>query len=543
MAAAKTKGPRAMKEGSSDWVMPSIADVLFLTFFFKLLSNGSDLLNDGDTGWHIVTGESILRTFRIPFADPYSHTAPGMPWTTHEWLAEVIFGLSHRLMGLNGVVLVSSAVISLTFFFLYLFMLHRRINAIISVSFTILGAFASSLHWLARPHIFSLALTLAFVVILETYQREKVNHLKLLPLLMMIWVNLHGGYILGLILVLFYAFGNLLSFISDRERNDASKKASKTLAVAAVFTLLATFVNPHGPSILLFPFHLVGREFIMNNVVEWLSPDFHQYRLFEFMFLLFIATFTLSRRKPDVIEGSVALFLTAISLYSVRYIPLFAIVVTPMAAARGEGVLNHLARKLGSIRFAVAARGVFRGISENVIALEGRFRRHLWIYAAIGACTLITLNGGRLGKAQLMDYTHDKTKFPVDALDFALSNQITGNMFNNDRWGGYIIYKSYPEYKVFQDGRSDMYGVFLLEEYMRVARAHLGYEDVVDKYGVTWVIFNANSPICQILAASGKWKLVYADTTANILLKDIPENRTLIERYGDAVFVAKDDEN
>ena len=216
----------------SDWVMPSIADILFLSFFFKLLSNGDNLLNDGDTGWHIVTGESILRTFKIPFADPYSHTAPGMPWTTHEWLAEVIFGLFHRQMGLNGVVLVSSAVISLTFFFLYLFMLHRKINAIVAVSFTILGAFASSLHWLARPHIFSLALTLAFVVILEMYQREKVNHLKLLPLLMMVWVNLHGGYILGLILVLFYAFGNLLSFISGRERNDASRSVNTPLPVS-----------------------------------------------------------------------------------------------------------------------------------------------------------------------------------------------------------------------------------------------------------------------------------------------------------------------
>ena len=527
----------------SDWVMPSIADILFLSFFFKLLSNGDNLLNDGDTGWHIVTGESILRTFKIPFADPYSHTAPGMPWTTHEWLAEVIFGLFHRQMGLNGVVLVSSAVISLTFFFLYLFMLHRKINAIVAVSFTILGAFASSLHWLARPHIFSLAFTLAFVVILEMYQRVKVNHLKLLPLLMMVWVNLHGGYILGLILVLFYAFGNLLSFISGRERNDASKRACKALGVAAVFTLLATFVNPHGPSILLFPFHLIGREFIMNNVVEWLSPDFHQYRLFELMLLLFITTLTLSRRKPDLIEGSVALLLTSMSLYSVRYIPLFAIVVTPMVAARGEGVVNYLAGKLSSIRFVVAARGVFSGISENVIALEGRFRRHLWIYAAIGACTLITLNGGRLGKAQIMAYKHDKAKFPVDAVDFALSNQITGNMFNNDRWVGYIIYRSYPEYKVFQDGRSDMYGVFLLEEYMKVAGAHLDYEDVVDKYGVTWVIFNANSPICQILAASGKWKLVYADTTANILLKDIPENGALIEKYKGVMFVAEDEKN
>ncbi len=523
--------------------MPSIGDVLFLSFFFQLLRDGSSLLDDGDTGWHIVTGVNILKTFGIPYSDPYSHTLAGAPWTAHEWLAEVIFALFWRWMGLNGVVLLAAIIVTLTCFFLYLFMLRRGTNAIIAGSFTILAAATSMLHWLARPHIFSLPLTLAFIVILERYQRQKVNHLKLLPPLMILWVNLHGGYILGLVFVFLYAGGNLVRVYTARGGREEAKRMFKTLGVTAVFTLLATFINPRGPAILYFPFHLVGREFIMDNVLEWLSPNFHQYRLFELMLLLFIATFVLSRRKPDIIEGAVALLLTSMSLYSVRYVPLLAVAVTPIAAARAGMVLDRLAQSLSSIKVVVAGTDIFKNISENLFELEGRFRRHVWIYAAIGVCTLIALNGGNVGSARVMDYRHNAERFPVNALDFALKNQITGRMFNNDGWGGYIIYESYPEYKVFIDGRSDMYGVSLLTEYLKVSGAHLGCEDVLDKHDVTWVLHNANAPICQLLVARGKWKLVYADNTANILLKDIPENHELIERYKGTNFIPKDQGN
>lgn len=529
------------KKAAADWVMPSIADVLFLSFFFQLLRGGSSLLDDGDTGWHIVTGANILKTFAIPFADPYSHTMPGAPWTAHEWLAEVVFAAFWRWMGLNGVVLLTSIVITLTFFFLYLFMLRQGTNAVIACSFTILAAATSMLHWLARPHIFSIPLTLAFIVILELYQRQKVNHLKLLPPLMVLWVNLHGGYILGLVFVLLYAGGNLLRAYTASAGKEEAKRMFRALGVTAIFTLAATFINPRGPAILYFPFHLVGRDFIVNNVLEWLSPNFHQYRLFELLLLLFIAAFVLSKRKPDVIEGALALLLTSMSLYSVRYVPLLAVALTPMAAARVGRVLEDLAESLGSLKGVEAGRDIFKKISANLFELESRFRSHLWVYGAIAACILIALNGGNLGSQRVMDYRHSVERFPVEALDFALRNQIAGPMFNNDGWGGYIIYDSYPRYKVFIDGRSDMYGDGFLKEYLKVASAKIDCEDVLNKYGVTWMLHNANAPICQLLVARGKWKLVYADRTANLLLKDIPENHELIDKYKDTNFIPIDE--
>jgi hypothetical protein len=363
------------------------------------------------------------------------------------------------------------------------------------------------------------------------YQREKVNHVKLLPILMVLWVNLHGGYILGLILIAIYAAGNLLLALSTPDKDGEARESFRTLGVIAFVTLLATFVNPQGPAILYFPFHNLGRGFLIDTVAEWLSPDFHKYRLFELTLLLFATLFVLSRKTLDVFEATVALLLTHMSLYSIRFIPLFSILLSPAAAVRAEDLLEGTFQSRASIKGLKVSSDIFRAISKNITALETRFNRHLWVYAALGICLIIGLNGGRIRHARIMEYEHDKAEFPVDALAFALTNHITGNVFNNDGWGGYMIYHAYPTYRVFLDGRSDMYGVSLVKEYIKVSTAGLGYEDVLDKYGVTWVIYNSNTALCQLLAASGKWKLVYADTVANVFLKDIPENHNLIERY------------
>lgn len=521
------------KKGLTSWLFPSIGDVLFLCLFFWLLAIGSGLLNDGDTGWHIVTGRNIIDTLRIPFADPYSHTMPGTPWTAHEWLAEVIFAAVDRAAGLNGVVVLTASVICLTYLALYKYAVRIGTNPLSAVMLTTIAAMASTLHWLARPHVFSFPLTLAFIIILEDYQRGRTDRLKLLPLLMVFWVNVHGGFILGLMLLMLYAGGNLLiSFLQGADR-DLCLRRFKTLSAITGATLIAAFINPRGPIILYFPFHLVGREYIMDNVQEWLSPNFHEAWGFELMLVVFIALFAVSRKKPGLIEGAVALLLLHMSLYSARYIPLMALIVTPLAATRAGEALGRIGefRPLARFKERMAAR------AARIAAIDSRFGHNTWVYASIAACMIIALNGGGIGNARLMDYKHVEKRFPVDALEFAMENDIQGNMFNNDSWGGYIIYRSYPEYRVFFDGRSDMYGVEFMKEYVKVARAGPGYAGVLDRYGVDWVMYNANSPICLLLAESGDWKLVYADETANILLRDIPRNRGLIEKYSGTKFL------
>jgi hypothetical protein len=530
------------KKTAADWFFPSISDLVFLCLFFWVLRYGVHLLADGDTGWHIITGNNILSTFKVPYADPYSYTMPATPWTSHEWLAEVVFASIHRVAGMNGVVVLTASVVAFTSFLLYRYLLKRGVGTFTSVFMTVIAALASSLHWLARPHIFSMPLTIATFIVLDRYHREGRGRLWLLPAMMLLWVNLHGGYILGLIMAIMYAGGNLFSWVVSGKADKGSEKRAKAFSLVVVLMFLAAFVNPHGPAILYFPFHLVGRSYIMDNIQEWLSPNFHKDRIFEFMLVAYSAVLIMSKKKPGLIEGGLLLFLTHMSLYSARYIPLLALVATPMVAPRAGEVMDEFA---GHLPESSVIKRVHRALckkSAELAPFEGRFRTHLTVYASVLLCFFIASSGGVAFGRQLMDFRHDKKIFPVDAYEFAVKNGINGRMFNNDGWGGYIIYRGYPAYKVFFDGRSDMYGVPFLKEYVKVARAEKGFEGILDKYGVDWVIFNANTPLCQILEAGGDWRLVYADKTANILLKATPQNRDLIEKYKDARFVPADDE-
>jgi len=525
------------KRNITEWLFPSIADVVFLCMFAWILHTGAGLLNDGDTGWHIRTGEGIINTMTVPKADPYSHTMPGTPWTAHEWLSEVVFAVFDRAMGLNGVVVLTASVICMTFLMLYRYMAGGGVGPLMAAVLAAFAGLASSLHWLARPHIFSFPLTLAFFIVLDSYQSGGRDRLRWLPLLMVLWVNLHAGFMLGLMFVFIYLGGNLVRCALSPDLREEAMQRSKRLGFIAALTLLATFINPQGYKILFFPFHLIGRRYLMDNIQEFLSPNLHVDRPFEAMLLVFLAVFIFSRKRPNIFEGAIALLLTHMSLYSARYIPLMALAVTPMVGRRAGDALEGMSEGFfGAGAFKMVRERLAR-LSEDVARTDSRFDAHLWVYTAVAACFAVALNGGMLGGQRLMDYSQDRERFPVGALDFALKNNISGNMFNNDSWGGYIIYRCYPKYRVFFDGRSDMYGVSFTKEYATISRCEPGALDVLDKYKVSWVIYNANAPICRLLAAGGAWKLVYADGTADILLKDVPENRAIIKKYKNAHFV------
>ena len=120
---------------------------------------------------------------------------------------------------------------------------------------------------------------------------------------------------------------------------------------------------------------------------------------------------------------------------------------------------------------------------------------------------------------------------PVAASKFIEQEYIKGNMFNMDEFGDYIIYRNYPVYKVFIDGRIDMYGVKVLKEYKKVIKFKPGWEEILEKYHITWIIYNSSSAFSRFLIQNKDWHLIYADEVANLFLKNIPENQRLIQKY------------
>jgi hypothetical protein len=514
------------KDSRIFWFLPSISDVIFIIVILIILTGKANLLGDADTGYHIRTGEYIIENLKVPHHDLFSHITPPLVWTVHEWLSEVIYALIHKFSGLSGIVLFTAILIASAYAVLFKFLKSSGINTLVAVFVVALATGVSTIHWLARPHIFSLFLTLIWYIVLDTYQYKKKNYLYILPPLMLLWVNLHGGFITGFLLLAIYIAGNIFKGIFVKEEGSDSFNRIKTLFLISIICLVVCLINPRGYEILLFPFKVISNKFMMNHVNEYLSPDFHAALKYEYMLLLMIVVFGISILRLNIIETMLVLLFTHMSLYSARYIPLYSIILSPIIGKRIDDILESIRGRNLVKRFLA--------LSDRTGSTDSLTRWHIWSFLTIAVLIFMLFSGK-------IEYGFDKKKLPVDAVQFLKKEKIKGNMFNNDEFGDYIIYAAWPEYKVFFDGRSDMYGEERMREYFKIIGIRTGWEDVFKKYNVNLVIYQPNSALSNYLLERNDWKLIYADKVADIFVKNTPENHSLIEKYPDVKQVIVED--
>jgi len=507
------------------FLIPSIADVIFLSLFIYLsFFAGKGLLNDCDTGYHIRAGEYILNTLSIPRQDIFSFHTPLFSWTAHEWLSEVIMAIVHRSFGLTGIVVFFSLLISFTYS-IFFRILKARHDLVLSVIFILLVLGSSKIHWLARPHIFSLLLMIIWYYILDEYQYNDRNYLYVLPPIMLLWVNLHGGFLAGFILIGIYLFDNIAKFITSLDfEKGIHKRKTKLLGLTTIACLFVCLINPFGYHILLFPFKLMSSKFIMDHVNEFLSPNFHNPLVFKYFLLLMFVILARSTAKTNLIELLLILIFTNMSLYSRRYIPLFSIIAAPILLKQLGAMLTSSDGRLAKF---------IKKRSDNISIIDTGTKGYFWPVAAI----ILVVIFAKIGKIEFK--FNEKTK-PVAAVEFLKKEKINGHMFNNYEFGDYIIYAAWPGYKVFFDGRGDMYGDDMFKEYEKVISITPGWNEVLKKYDISWIIFDANSALSMFLMQRDEWKLIYADKVANIFVKNVRDNQYLIEKYPDVKMVIPD---
>lgn len=511
------------------YLFPSVGNIIFLSIFLHFsFFTGQGLLADGDTGYHIRAGQYILENFSIPKHDIFSYHTPPIPWIAHEWLSEVIMAWIHNYFGLNGIVFFFSFLISLVFYILFRFIRAHDGNIIISTLLVILAALISSLHWLARPHIFSWFLMLIWYFLLDEHQYRDRNILLFMPFIMLLWVNLHGGFVIGFLFLGIYFLGNLIGAItSDGENRNVCKKKAKYYFVITALCLVTILINPYSFQILPFPFAIISNKFFMDNVAEFLSPNFHSPEVlnFEILLLFTIIIFVFSVRRLNLIEIFLFIIFTHMSLYSIRNIPLFSLIIPPILIRK----IDLLTQQNNTKIFAK-----FNNKSKKYADIDQICKGFLWP----GIGVLLPILGFAFGN---VNFTFDEKIKPTNAVEFIKKENIKGNMFNNDEFGDIIIYSAFPQYRVFFDGRSDMYGVEKFKEYKKVFNFKPGWEDIFEKYKIKWVFFDSDSPLSRYLLERSDWKLIYSDKVANIFLKNIPENAYLIEKFKDVKPSIKDE--
>ena len=498
------------------WVLPSFTDLFFLVLLCLLAFSpmSAALLRDADTGWHIRSGEQILVTHAVPRTDPFSYTKNGAPWCAWEWMYDVMIAAIHHVSGLNGVVLFTAVIISSTFALLFRFLLQRSGNLVVAGSLTLLAIAAAQVHMLARPHVLSWLLTLLWVENLCRFEDGESSALLWLPPLMLLWANVHAGFVLGLGLLGVFAIGHIWSALIAPREGDR-QKITRLAAILAV-CLLTTLLTPYGYKLHVHVYQYLSNSFLMNNIDEFTSPNFHVavYGYFELFILLVIAGAV--RDRISATGLLLLLFSLHAGLYAVRNIPISAIIMSLVLGPPLTVAISPRPDCQSRPRWLRFLLDTGQGISDSMTRLERQLHGHVLAAVTMAASAALVLNGGRVLQKQIVGAHFDEKTFPVKATQFIALRGIRDHLFSTDAWSGYLIYKLYPRTRVYFDDRHDFYGEAFIKEY---AKAFLGtrqWREPLDHYQVKWVLMPMDSPLSSLLRESHDWRIDYDDGLAMV---------------------------
>ena len=490
------------------WLLPSLADLFVLFLFLALFARPAawqSLLADGDTGWHIRTGELILQSCAVPNHDPFSFSRADAPWYAWEWLSDLLFALLHRWHGLAAVAGFSATLLVFSAAVLLIWLLRRGTGFFLALPATFATVSASSVHYLARPHIFTLLfLTLALWLLDEDRQRQTPWLWSLVPL-SALWVNLHGGFV---------AWLAILGFLLAATAAACDWASLRRYTALAGLCGAATFLNPYGWRLHLHIAQYLTSSWILENVQEFQSPRIRSENLVVFAVLL-LAGVALASRPADRhcwFETGLVLALAFAALRSARHVPLFAIVSAPAIA-------SELARQWGLKALTAPPKAAVKVLWDLSRDLGKSRRLSPWMPAF---CALAL--GATLSPAQLTDFP--ASQFPVAAV---ARNIAMPRVLTSDQWADYLIYRLYPRQRVFFDGRSDFYGPAIGRDYAALLGAAPGWRELVDRYGFETALLPMDWPLGRVLENDREWTVVYRDRVSLLLARRLKENPKTVE--------------
>lgn len=487
------------------WLFPSLKNLLFVLILAGVMARGNTLLNaDGDLGHHLALGRLMLSSGQIPQTDPFSFRTQGVAAVPHEWLVEMLFAALESTFGLGGIVFLSALLIASALTLTFLEALRRSGLLLAALLVTALSLGATALHWITRPHLATFLLLAIWTAQLEAFARAEHRRWWIFPVLMLLWANLHGMFVLGLLSLGFV----LLGYLWDRWLEKKPGSLGRGLALAALTSTLATFLTPSGPELWSAIFRLASSPTISAFTSEYRPADFHQPGTWPFLLLLglALATALLSGKKFPLRAALSLSGWTLMALYSARNIPLAAIALAPLISELLADWMTASPALMALTRFSRRLEGVERG-------LRG------WLWAALTAFALLWLTAQGLsldprGRA----YGFDPQKFPVAALSWLENHPPQGRMVNEFDWGGYLLLQLWPEQQIFMDGHTHIYGEQKTLEYATLINAEPGWQEILTRYSIRWAILKPSTPLHAALLASG-WREAYRDETALILIR------------------------
>ena len=471
-------------------------------------------LIDGDVWWNIRAGEEVLRTGHVPNVDTWSIVGAGRPWISQDWLANVLLASGNSLgeWGHTALSLLFGAFTVLAFWILWRAIALREPGV----------GWASRLIWLSiglvlagpvmgvRVQVLDLLLASGVIWTCWRYLVDPRRRWLIgLPVIALLWANLHAGWVLLFLLGGAVLVGEAVDHVLRREpggRQPLSWRQLRDLAVALGAAALALAVNPNGIDLYGYPAYTVGITALNRYVMEWFPASLDNLfgqLLLGFALVAVLPTLVLGRRRLRTADALILVGLTVMAWQAIR----FLLIVGPIGGAIAAVVLAPV---LSETRLGRRIAPILERLSRPAIG-----QRRIVHVVLIGLLAVVGLSVTLLRVVPATQAIEIARVLPADAVTWLNTHEPGTRIFNRYEWGGYIG-QHRPQQPVFMDGRADVYGDALLRMYVSIIGVHGDPQILFDRYLIDYAVFPPDTPLADWFDASDAWVRVYRDDTAAI---------------------------
>jgi len=450
--------------------------------------------NDPDLWWHLRTGQIIWTNHAIPRTDLLSFTTGQHSWVASEWLSELSMYVAWRAGDYSGLMLWFCIAIAALLVIQYVACSLYSGNVKIAFLGALVTWFFSTVGLAIRPHLLGFTLLACELLILHLGRSRDRRWFYLLPPLFGVWVNSHGSFFFGMIVlavVLISGFIQVNAGLLAARPFDPARR--KTLLWASGLSVAALFANPVGWPILAYPLRTIfDSRLQLDAVAEWQKLSFDDVRAFGLLGL----------------AGAILLIALA------RRTALYVDEVALLAVAFGMAVLHQrLLFAWGIVAAPILCRQLADAWEAFPLARDRALPNSILIFGSLGLAFAAFPSQDALVWQVIRGN-------PVEAVDFIRRSHLNGRMLNEYVYGGYLSW-ALPEQKVFIDGRADVYawtGVF--EDYGRWATLRDDPNRLLDKYGIDWCLLSRSAPLARVMRYLPGWSERYSDSQSAIFTRN-----------------------
>ncbi len=437
-----------------------------------------------DCWWHLKTGEYLWDYFQkngwfhFPPYDVFTYTGSSIPWVNHEWLSDLFFYWAYALGGIQGAIILKSLVLTLAIALLLLYMVRNGVGWKMACMGSLMILFASQTSIDLRPPVFTYLFVAIFLHLILCFQLDEYVNWAFVGAIVsqILWINLHGGAVIGIILLFFWWLSEcwfcIVTWLHENPTAPSFKRLSTATFIFAAVSL-SSFINPFTYHVHLLPFKVMNDTWLVSVIGELQSANMHYTNSFELIILGLFFLPMLRAGSIWVYEGLAIVYFGHQALNYMRHIPLFAIVAVP-----------PLISALAEERRVLIPRDIEEG--ENLgfwgilcASVKWLFNRHVDVVVAFLVIAYVFgMRPGKIWERNYKDYPsyrsdgYVRDTYPVDAVNFIERYRLAGPMFNHDNFAGFLIWRLAPEkYQIFTDSRYDLWGSIFAKEELAILNA------------------------------------------------------------------------